>query len=159
MADSIAGMAGKGVGAIWKGGKGLWGKVPGGAVGKGMVGMAAFDMYSNVQSGDDVGTAAVKAGANYMLWDAMPGPMMALTVAPALAQGAMAAGTFINKKQQWWNMQFKNTGVVGGNYVDSQRALTMRQAAVQAIQGSKLNARSALGGEARLFANNPYSSF
>jgi hypothetical protein len=43
-------------------------------------------------------------------------------------------------------------GIVGGNYMDTQRALTMRQAAVQAIQGSKLNARSALGGEARILA-------
>jgi hypothetical protein len=156
---SVGQMAGKGVGAAFKGGRSLWGKVPGGKIGKGMVGFAAFDMYSNIQGGDDVGTAAVKAGANFMLWDALPGPMTALTVAPALAQGAMAAGTFINKKQQWWNQQFKNTGVVGGQYIDTQRAQTMRQAAVQAIQGSKMNARSALGGEAKIFANNPFSPY
>jgi len=36
------------------------------------------------------------------------------------------------------------------NFVDTEQAYTMRQAAVQAIQASKLNARSALGGEARL---------
>lgn len=36
------------------------------------------------------------------------------------------------------------------NYQDTEQAYTMRQAAVQAIQGSHLNARSALGGEARL---------
>lgn len=35
-------------------------------------------------------------------------------------------------------------------YQDTQQAVTMRQAAVQAIQGSKLNARNALGGEASL---------
>lgn len=40
------------------------------------------------------------------------------------------------------NMNFK--------YKDTQQAITMRQAAVQAIQGSRMNARSALGGEARL---------
>ena len=39
---------------------------------------------------------------------------------------------------------------MGFNYVDTEQAYTMRQAAVQAIQGSHLNARSALGGEARL---------
>jgi hypothetical protein len=42
--------------------------------------------------------------------------------------------------------------------MDTQRAQTMRQAAVQAIQGSKLNARSALGGEAQIFANNPFNN-
>ena len=35
-------------------------------------------------------------------------------------------------------------------YRDSNAAYTMRQASVQAIQGSKLNARNALGGEAAL---------
>lgn len=147
----------QGLSALWKGGKAGASKIPGGPIGKGMSAMTALDVWGNLQSGDDLGTAAVKAGANYMLWSALPGPMTALTFTPMLAQGAMGVGNFIHHKQQWWNQQFKQDGQVGGNYIDTQRAQTMRQAAVQAIQGSKLNARSALGGEARIFANNPYN--
>ena len=39
----------------------------------------------------------------------------------------------------------------GGNYQDTQAAYTMRQRGVQAMQASKLNARSVLGSEARTF--------
>ena len=41
-----------------------------------------------------------------------------------------------------------------GDFVDTRGAQTMRQATVQAIQGSKMNARSALGGEAKILS--PY---
>jgi hypothetical protein len=37
----------------------------------------------------------------------------------------------------------------GGNYQDTQQAYTMRQRAVQAMQQSRMNARSVLGSEAR----------
>ena len=150
-------MVEKGMAALWGGAKKGFGMVPGGKMGKGMAAFAAFDIYGNLQSGDDLGTAAVKTAANQILWAAAPGPMAALTFTPMLAKGAMAVGTFAHHKQQWWNMQHKPTGIVGGQYVDTQRAQTMRQAAVQAIQGSKMNARSALGGEAKIFANNPWS--
>lgn len=154
-----ASLLGKGASALWGAGKKGMSAVPGGAISKTVLGMTAFDMYGNVQAGDDIGTAGVKAGANYMLWAALPGPMTAFTFGPALAGAAMQTGTFINKKQQWWNQQFRPGNTVGGNYMDTQRAQTMRQAAVQAIQGSKLNARSALGGEAQIFANNPWNSY
>lgn len=39
---------------------------------------------------------------------------------------------------------------VGGGYQDTQQAYTMRQRAVQAIQQSRMNARSVLGNEASL---------
>jgi hypothetical protein len=144
-----------GMKALLNGGKAMK-HMPKGKMGKAMVGFTALDLVGNLHAGDDLGTASVKAGANAILWSALPGPMAALTFAPALAGAAFKAGTFVHHKQQWWNMQHKNSGVVGGQYIDSQRAQTMRQAAVQAIQGSKLNARSALGGEARIFASNPY---
>lgn len=152
-----ASLMGKGIGALLGGARTGMNAIPGGGFGKLTAGMTAMDMFSNVHNGDDVGTAAVKAGANYMLWSALPGPMTALTFAPMVASGAMKAGTFFNHKQQWWNQQHRPGNTVGGQYMDTQRAQTMRQAAVQAIQGSKLNARSALGGEAQLFANNPYN--
>jgi hypothetical protein len=154
-----ASILGKGLGTLWGAGKKGMNSLPGGAFGKVAAGMTVADMYGNVQAGDDVGTAAVKAGANYVEWSMAPGPMTALTFGPALAGAAMQAGTFINRKEQWWDKQFRPGNTVGGNYMDSQRAQTMRQAAVQAIQGSKLNARSALGGEAQIFANNPYNRY
>jgi hypothetical protein len=149
---------GKAFGALWGGTKKATNAIPGGGFGKMAAGFTAMDLYSNVQAGDDFGTAAVKAGANYMLWSAMPGVMTAATFGPALASGAMKAGTFTHHKQQWWDKQFRPGNTVGGGYMDTQRAQTMRQAAVQAIQGSKLNARSALGGEAQIFANNPFNN-
>jgi hypothetical protein len=68
-------------------------------------------------------------------------------------QGYTAAYNWQRQKRADWNNAHLQ-GMVGGNYQDSQRALTMRQAAVEAIQGSKLNARSALGGEARILNSN-----
>ena len=42
----------------------------------------------------------------------------------------------------------------GGSYNDTQNAYTMRQRGVQAMQASKMNARSVLGSEARSFHTN-----
>jgi len=135
----------------------LKGKPQTSATTKAITGFTAFDAWMNVQNGDDIGTAAVKAGTNQILWSMAPVPMGIATFGAPLAQGAYQAGVFHYRKQQWWNKQFHPNGEVGGNYMDSQRALTMRQAAVQAIQGSKLNARSSLGGEARIMS--PYGPY
>lgn len=120
---------------------------------KGNAAFGVVDAGLNMAGGDDFGTAAFKAAASTALWYTAPGIMtahMLATTAPALV------GAGYN-----WQRQAKATwrdahmqGQVGGKYVDTQRAMTMRQAAVQAIQGSKLNARSALGGEARILNNN-----
>jgi hypothetical protein len=113
---------------------------------------AGIETVINMRNGDDFGTAAVKGAFSSMLWTTAPWVMGAIEVgkaAPALYEGYQ---NWMRQKQSWWNQQFKpNTG---GNYMDTQRALTMRQASIEAIQGSKMNARSALGGEARLIANN-----
>lgn len=49
------------------------------------------------------------------------------------------------KIQQYYHAGF------GGNFNDTQQAYTMRQRGVQALQQSKMNARSVLGSEARTF--------
>lgn len=134
------------------GAKDTFNKLPGGKFGKTVGAFTAMDIYSNVQSGDDMGTALVKAGAQHIYWSMAPTVAAVTTFAPMLGQAAYGVGKFAHNKQQWWNQQFRPSGVVGGNYVDTQRAQTMRQAAVQAIQGSKLNARSALGGEAKIMS-------
>ena len=103
--------------------------------------------------GDDFGTAVLKSGASAALWHVAPAAMMAYTVGTT-APAVISAGYNWHRGAvtDYNNMHLR--GNVGGNYQDTQRALTMRQAAVEAIQGSKLNARSALGGEAKILNAN-----
>lgn len=128
-----------------------------GKFGKAMVGgNAAFgvlDAAMNMAGGDDAGTAIMKAGVSTALWYTAPGVMGAYTAATTLPQLAVAGTTWKKHRVDWWQQQHMQ-GTVGGQYQDTQRALTMRQAAVEAIQGSKLNARSALGGEAKILNQN-----
>lgn len=125
---------------------------------KGNIGFGLLSVPMNMAAGDDVGTAALRAGAETALWYTAPAIMgihLAATTIPGIAG---AANQLHRGKVNQWQMAHLN-GQVGGNYQDSQRALTMRQAAVEAIQGSKLNARSALGGEARILSagwSNPF---
>lgn len=130
-----------------------------GMKGKGVVGTGAFfgvDAAMNMAGGDDIGTAAIKSAGTSLLFASNPALMSALTIAPTAVQGVMGFQRGMQEKKDYWNSQMAGSNVVGGNFQDSQRAQTMRQAGVQAIQGSKLNARSALGGEAKLL--NPYAS-
>lgn len=124
-------------------------------IGLGGVGIGAgIDTFMNMKQGDDFGTAALKGVATGMLWATMPGIMtahLAATTAPGMIN---AANQYKRQKESWWYKQHLPN--FGGQYQDTQRAQTMRQSAVQAIQGSKLNARSALGGEARLLSQGMY---
>ncbi|MEK1829091.1 hypothetical protein AAAC51_08030 [Priestia megaterium] len=117
--------------------------------------LAAGDIAMNVAGGDDVGTAAMKTGFSSVLFASNPVLYVGGTLASTGLSAAWGIEKFNYQKKNWWQSQFDYNNTVGGNYVDTQRAQTMRQAAVQAIQGSKLNARSALGGEAKIL--NPYS--
>lgn len=139
-------------GEIGKATVGKKGVLKGGALGFGA--WAGIDTFLNMKEGDDFGTAAVKGVATGALWTVAPGPMWAATLAPAIRDGAIAYNTWNKQKTDWWQQQHLPN--FGGQYQDTQRAATMRQAAVQQIQGSKLNARSALGGEAKLLGRNMY---
>lgn len=120
---------------------------------KGNIGFGVLDAAMNMAAGDDFGTAAFKAAGSTALWYTAPGIMTAYTAATMAPQIVGAGYQWHQKAKAGWNNAHLN-GQVGGQYQDTQRALTMRQAAVNAIQGSKLNARSALGGEARILNNN-----
>ncbi len=113
------------------------------------------DTAMNLHDGNDLGTSVMKAGVTTVMSASNPGLYFGLTAASMAGEGYWALQNFKYQKKQWWNAQYAYNNEVGGNYVDTQRAQTMRQAAVQAIQGSKMNARSALGGEAKIL--NPYS--
>ncbi|MEC4620906.1 hypothetical protein VST04_22700 [Bacillus paranthracis] len=114
------------------------------------------DTAFNLSGGDDLGTSVLKASVTGALTASNPVLFGGITVASIAQEGYWSLQQFNHQKKQWWNAQYATNNVVGGNYVDTQRAQTMRQAAVQAIQGSKMNARSALGGEAKIL--NPYAS-
>ncbi|EOO32664.1 hypothetical protein [Bacillus cereus] len=119
-------------------------------------GAFAVDTAMNLQGGDNLGTSVLKAGVTGALASSNPGLFFLGTAASLAQEGYWGLQQFNYQKKQWWNKQYATNNVVGGNYVDTQRALTMRQASAQAIQGSKMNARSALGGEAKLL--NPYAT-
>lgn len=119
-------------------------------------GFFAVDTMANMSGGDDLGTAAIKSAGVSVLAASNPVLFTGLTLAPLAVEGSIGFQKFMREKENYWSSQFAYSNTVGGNYMDTQRAQTMRQAAVQAIQGSKLNARSALGGEAKIM--NPYAA-
>lgn len=119
----------------------------------GNVAFGVLDAGMNLAAGDDAGTAIFKAGATTALWYAAPAVMTAHMVATTAPAVAGAYHGWKRNAVSKWNTNFLQ-GSVGGQYQDTQRAHTMRQAAVGAIQGSKMNARSALGGEARILSSN-----
>lgn len=101
---------------------------------------------------NSVGSALVK-GAFWTAFDAVaPGGPTLRMIAGA---GKFTAEQLMDHKytgkskiQKYYNAGF------GGNYLDTHNAATMRQRGVQAMQASKLNARSVLGSEARSFHTN-----
>lgn len=114
------------------------------------------DVAANTYMGDNLGTSVAKASVTGLMFASNPVMATGLMGAGLAKDAYFGINRFNMQKKQWWNAQYATNNQVGGNYVDSQRAQTMRQASVQAIQGSKLNARSALGGEAKIM--NPYST-
>lgn len=115
------------------------------------------DVNRQMDNGNGFGTSVFKAGVSSLLYANNPVLMTALDLAPLAYQGAQAAGAFRRTKGDELAQRKRDSyGRLGGGYLDTMQAQTMRQAAVQQIQGNKLNARSALGGEARIFANNIY---
>lgn len=116
----------------------------------------ATDAVANTYMGDDLGTAMTKASVTGALAASNPVLFGGIMLGSLANDAYWGVNQFNHKKEQWWNSQYASDNRVGGNYVDTQRAQTMRQAAVLQIQGSKLNARSALGGEAKIM--NPYAS-
>lgn len=106
------------------------------------------------QQGGSVAASATKAGAMAALRYSHPIAMTAFDLAPLAYEGIKGAYSF--RKQRYGQIRSDHNSIhqvaIGGGYVDTQQAQTMRQAALQQIQGNKMNARSALGGEARIFS-------
>lgn len=117
--------------------------------------MEGLGAIQSIKQSDSFVGGVAKEALNMALYHTNPGLMMALQLAPAAYHGTKALHEFReNRTKEIFDMTYNQYGRVGGGYRDTYQAQTMRQAAVQQIQGNKLNARSALGGEARLFAHN-----
>lgn len=100
-------------------------------------------------SGDSTGEAVVKGALWYGAEKLVPGAMMLPMLVDA---GKAGYEMYMDNKlygqgkiQQYYHAGF------GGNFNDTQQAYTMRQRGVQALQQSKMNARSVLGSEARTY--------
>lgn len=92
-----------------------------------------------------IGKSAITGGAFELLHPGLQAAYFGVQLAGmgvGIADSLRRTGE--RKYQQRMQTGLKST------YTDSQQALTMRQAAVQAIQGSRMNARNALGGEASM---------
>lgn len=129
-------------GAVEGSSKGMSNAFLGAATGMGM--NVAFEKMSGASTGD-----AVKNGVMWYAGEQLLGG--GLMMVPMLVQGAEAGyGAYRDHKlygkgkiAQHYKSNF------GGNYQDTQQAYTMRQRGVQAMQASRMNARSVLGSEAR----------
>lgn len=131
-------------GRFKEGAKGFFSNSP-----KMFAGGAILDTAANMQEGDNFGVAATKGVATGMLWHTAPALMTAHMVGTQLAPAAIAgAKNWKRNAEAKYSQNFLPN--FGGQYQDTQKAQTMRQAGVQAIQGSRMNARSALGGEAKI---------
>lgn len=108
----------------------------------------AINTFMGVQSGESLPNAVLKGAGEAALWAIAPGPMGVKMGAELIAMGA--GGLYKANKALTQRYNQNISSAPNFQYTDTRQALTMRQAAVQAIQGSKMNARNALGGEASL---------
>lgn len=121
---------------------------------KSFVGWTAAMTATNLMAGDSFGSAVGSAAVSSLAFEVFgAGPVMAFQLATMMPGMALGVSERVRSEAIRWDMMHKPN--FGGNYHDTQQALTMRQQAVQAISGSKMNARSALGGEGRLM-HRPY---
>lgn len=108
----------------------------------------AANTYFNIKSGQGVGTSLIKGLGEATMWAVAPTAMFGIEAGQMIGAGIKGYHAGNRMLETRYNQAHKT-----GNhfsYQDTRQAATMRQAAVQAIQGSKMNARNALGGEASL---------
>lgn len=127
------------------------GRVSSGWMGKFVAGNFVVDTAINKAMGNSWTDSVMKGAFNTAM----------VAVAPEIAIAQMGAAVFgaaaavhkgLNTRIKDKTQSAYKSGIpgFGPGFADTQQAYTMRQAAVQAIQGSKMNARNALGGEASL---------
>lgn len=112
---------------------------------------AAGGLNQNLKQGRSIGASALRVGADLAAYSVFGGAYTAAQVGYSAYQMAGAAVDYRKRKGQELAVKSEG-GRIGGNFMDTDQAQTMRQAATQQIQANKMNARSALGGEARIFS-------
>lgn len=115
---------------------------------------SGMSINSDMKNGSSFMGALGKEAMHTAAFTVAPWLTTAATLSPLIYSGVKGAHDFRNRRaEELFDQRYNaGNGLVGGGYMDTQRAVTMRQAAVQQIQGNKLNARTALGGEARIFS-------
>lgn len=123
-----------------------------GGIGIGM----GMDLIGRVAGGEKLSLGTIgKSALTGLAYEMIaPGAQIAMGAVSGLVGLGTAAYASVRNQEQKWKER-RQTGL-RSTYTDSQQALTMRQAAVQAIQGSRMNARNALGGEAAMMHRGWY---
>lgn len=120
------------------------------------VGFIGLDMYSNLKEGDGLVKAGVKAGANFMLWEAVASvvgvpALLGYGIASALtsfAQGAIVDGR--ENAQTMVSGSITGGQAIGGNRnVHSEVSSTMQQRQLEQMGGYSNMIRGTLGSEGR----------
>lgn len=93
--------------------------------------------------------SGIYAARNFAAWMLMPGVMWGITLGEAGMEIGKAAAQFGASAPSARAAKWSAGGQIGMGFVDSDKAYTARQRGLQAIENSRMNARSALGNEAR----------
>lgn len=112
--------------------------------------MLLWDYNDRRKNGESRASALAKAGASAAFYLAVPAP---ISIPAGIAMGmASAAPDIMAAAHETGKISTAaHFGSFGGNFQVSERAATMRQAGVDAIQNNGLNLRSVLGSEARQY--------
>lgn len=108
-------------------------------------------LKNQTEQGRSLGASFMRAAATGAAYTIAPEVMYGRDAAKMATSGATAAIQFRRRKGHELAAENRNAQI-GRGFQDTEQAHTMRQAATQQIQANKMNARSALGGEARIFS-------
>lgn len=120
-----------------------------GVIGGVIDGAIDFAIRRSENPDGNIGVQFMQSAMTATAWAVAPTLMWGVT-ALELANGAGKMMT--SAKRAAYESQFAEAGrlgVIGGNFNETGFTYTSRQRAMQAIQSSRLNVRSALGGEAK----------
>lgn len=116
------------------------------------IGGGIFSYADSRKQGDSVLKSLGKVAAEEVFWSTPIG------TAAFITQLAVGAGTLAYEMGKGNAQVSRNaySGNFGGNYRQSQVGYTMRQRGLNAINNAGVNARNALGSEAKMFHRNHY---
>lgn len=111
------------------------------------LGFGYLDYRGRVESGQSPARAAIGSIATAAFFEMFPGIGAALMVGSAIAAGVPAYNQWQRGRDAQWRQWHKPN--MGGQFRDTQQAMTLRQRAAQQVHEHHQLARSVLGREAR----------